>query len=167
MLDNFYAILQNNNLVQNICNIFTCLSFIGTLYLLLCQLVKNRKNLSVSVIDYASRQGSVFLMLLFQNNSLLPLTVSSIHIVHGEKHYQCELIPKKIRGKNALLIMSPLFPLNLAPKEGRQCFLEFLFAEDIPLDYDKKVVLQIHSNRGLISKQITLGHKSHYLNNKV
>ena len=152
MLDNFYAILQNNNLVQNICNIFTCLSFIGTLYLLLCQLVKNRKNLSVSV---------------FQNNALLPLTVSSIHIVHGEKHYQCELIPKKIRGKNALLIMSPLFPLNLAPKEGRQCFLEFLFAEDIPLDYDKKVVLQIHSNRGLISKQITLGHKSHYLNNKV
>lgn len=167
MLDNFYAILQNNNLVQNICNIFTCLSFIGTLYLLLCQLVKNRKNLSVSVIDYASRQGSVFLMLLFQNNSLLPLSVSSIHIVHGEKHYQCELIPKKIRGKNALLIMSPLFPLNLAPKEDRQCFLEFLFAEDIPLDYDKKVVLQIHSNRGLISKQITLGHKSHYLNNKV
>ena len=167
MLNSFHTILQYDKIFQIICNILACLSFIGTFSILLYQFAKSRRNLSVSIIDYASRQGSVFLMILFQNNSSLPLTVSSVHIIHDEKYYQCELIPKKIRGKNALLIMSPMFPLNLVPKEGRQCFLEFLFSEDIPLGYGKTVVLEIHSNRGPISTQITLGHKSHYLNNMV
>ena len=94
--------------------------------------------------------------LYLQNNSNSPLTISGISIVHNDKKYPCELIPKKIRGKGENLIKTPMFPINLSPNQGVLFPFEFLNCQDIEISPDKKIVLEIYTNRKMIEKSLTL-----------
>lgn len=157
-------LLREEVFTQNICNILGCLSFFGTGYLFICRWINGRKNLEVSIIDHSKIFGRIVQFFIsFQNHSSNPLTIHSVTIVYNEKEYPCELIPKKIRGKDENGIKTPMFPLNLVPDQGYLCYLEFLNCEDIPVTEGKTIALKIHTNRGPITKSITLGDKDHYL----
>lgn len=156
--------LKNEIFTQNICNILGCISFFGTAYLYFRRWISGRKNLEVSIIDYSKPFGRIAQFFIsFQNHSSSPITIQTVSIFHNGNEYPCELIPKKIKGKNESLITTPMFPINLAPAQGYLCYLEFLNCEDIPTSDGKTISLKIHTNRGLIEKSIVLGSTAHYL----
>mgnify|MGYP001169922954 FL=1 len=164
LLADTLKIFREEVFTQNLYNIVACLSFLGTGYLFICRWLSSRKNIKTSIIDHAKVFGRIVQFFVsFQNQSTAPLTVHSVAIVYAAKEYPCELIPKKIRGKNECAINTPMFPLNLAPQHGYLCYLEFLNCEDILIAEGKTVVLKIHTNRGPIKKSIILQSKSHYL----
>ena len=157
-------LLREEVFTQNLYNIVACLSFLGTGYLFICRWLSSRKNIKISIIDHSKVFGRIVqFFILFQNQSTAPLTIHSVTIIYDAKEYPCELPPKKIRGKNESAVNTPMFPLNLAPRQGYLCYLEFLNCEDILIAEGKTVVLKIHTNRGPIKKSIILQNKSHYL----
>jgi len=124
----------------------------------------NRKKIGITVFDYVVYPNSaVQFFVHIQNRSLSPICIISFALFLNGKEVACELSPKKIRGAGSDLITSSPFPINLAPKQGYQCYLEFIKCKNISLIPDKKVVFVIHTNRGPIKKCVTLGGISHYL----
>lgn len=157
-------LLSTEVFTQNMYNILACLSFVGTAYLLVCRYISGRKNIEIAIIDHSKVYGKIVQFFIsFQNQSTAPLAIHSVSIVYNGKEYPCELIPKKIRQSNENIIYSPMFPLNLAPRQGYLCYLEFLNCEDILIIEGRTVVLKIHTNRGAIKKVIVLHNTSHYL----
>jgi len=153
--------------VQLIFNILSILGFIMSGILTAVQIFSKRKNINVFVCDYAKRTSVVQLFTFIQNNSKAGITINSFSIIENDKQLQCELIPKTIYKKDTKFIMSPMFPINLAPNQGYSCFLEFLFCEEIQLYPDKILHLRIHTNLGTIDKSLILGSTSHYLHKKI
>ena len=160
------AIFLSPNFSQDIYNLLGIAGFLLSAILFLSQLVTHRSNISLKIYDYKKIATIVQIFINIQNNSSASLCIHSFSIINGSKIYLCELIPKKIRGHEETLCLTPMFPLNLAPYQGYQCFLEFLFCEDIQLGPGKTLALKIHTNRGVIDKSVILGNISHYLHTR-
>lgn len=154
--------------LTNFYNLLAILAFIGSAGLYLKAFLDSRRKVSLSVNDYKRYDdiGVVQFFVLLQNNSSKPLCISSIAIKQPSDIQTCELIPKPIRGIEPNMIKTPWFPLNLSPHEGVLHYLEFLYCEDIELGRDKTVAFQIHTNRGMVEKAVTLGNISYYLHTK-
>ncbi len=148
---------------QWVYNIFGILGFVMSGLIFLIRLFSRRKKIDLQVYDYTKHSYVIQLFVNIQNNSYSSICIHSISLVNGDSSFSCELIPKKIKGSGDDLIKTPMFPLNLSPRHGFQCFLEFLFCEEIQLAPDKTLDLKIHTNRGVINKSLTLGNTSHYL----
>ena len=165
---NILIFLNDYDLIQKILNILTIISFCVSIYLFVSKKISERRNIKISILDHAERATQVVQFFIYiQNCSNSPITISSICIVNSNKLYPCELLPKKIKGSGSDILKTPMFPINFSPKQGHQCFLEFLYCEDVQLIAGKTVDLQIHTNRGVINKSLILPHISHYLHNKM
>lgn len=136
-------------------------SIISTLYIL----ITSRKNISIQIFDYTKVYQTVQFFMCIRNNSRLPISISCISIIYGDKEYPCELIQKKIRGTGEDLIRTPQFPLNLTSQLGIHSFFEFVNSPDIELTLGKNVDFLIYTNRGVLKKSVVLPEKSHYLHN--
>lgn len=141
-------------------NITLALAIFGSIGTFI-SLFRQKKKINVKIIDYSDYMYTVQLLLLIENQSSLPLVISSISISSDNKNFiPCELIPKKIfKGIN-----SSKFPINLQGYQGHQDFFEFLNFQDTPLKEGKNLVLQIYTNRGMITQSLILCNKKHYLN---
>lgn len=148
---------------ENITLFIAIVGFAGTIISWIASFLRHRRNISVQIIDYAQRLHVIQLFIRIQNNSSAPLAIHSVSISGHDDTFSCELIPKRIREFDSDPTKSPMFPINLVAKQGYQCFLEFLYCEDIELAPGKTIGLIIHSNRGPINKSVTLGNTSHYL----
>ena len=148
---------------QYIYNILSILAFLMSSFLFICRLIASRKDISIKVIDYATRSSVAQLFILFQNNSSTSITIHSLSIFVDGKEYFCDLVPKPVYKNEFRFLQTPMFPLNLSPKEGVLHFLEFLLFQDNQLSPGKKVVVKICTNRGPLSKSVVLGNTSHYL----
>lgn len=152
-----------DNYTDIILNIMTIISFVVSGILGISKLLQSRKKLDIEIKDYKNIFNVIQLYMFITNNSTNPISISSISLNSNGKSIQCELLPKKIRGKGNDLISTPTFPLNVNPQESRNYFLEFLDCSDILLNEGTLLSLTIYTNRGMIKKDITLPHKSHYL----
>ncbi len=167
---------MNNNLLDLIWNflsrsditsVLAAIGSIGTIVGWIYFLVTTRRNLKIKVLDYRAWHVNVVqFFICFQNQSSSSICISSIDLIYNDFHVCCELIPKKIRGNDDNLIKTPMFPINLASKQGSLYFIEFLIPERIFLNPGNTVVFQINTNRGTIKKSVTLSDTSHYLHNK-
>lgn len=153
----FLTNLLSADSLQTTYNGFGILGFVLSALLWLCTVLKNRTNLCIEVKDYTKAFGEIVQLYLYiQNQSDSPITISGISIVHYEKKLPCELIPKKIRKTGDDIIYTPHFPINLSPQQG-VCFpLEFLNCRDIEVGPDKKVALEIYTNRKVIKESLIL-----------
>lgn len=161
-----FEFLINSEKTQIVINIISILGFITSSFLVVNKFIANRKNITIKIHDYTSYTEIKQFFLTIQNNSNLPICIHSFTLEYSEKTFYCELIPKKIRGDSDSLIKSPMFPINLAPKQGFQCFLEFLNCEGIELAQGKTIVFQIQTNRGQLKRELILGPISYYLHTK-
>lgn len=151
------------NFIQAMYNLLGILGFLMSAILFITHLLSRRKKIRIKVHDYTKIRHVVQLFINLQNYSSSSLCIHSISLINDSSEFPCELLPKAIRESGHQLITTPMFPLNLSPHQGFQCFLEFLFCEDIQLVADKTLVLKIYTNRGVINKSVTLGNISHYL----
>ena len=148
---------------ENITLALAVLGFMGTLISAICALWNRRRKISVDVRDYAYRQNLIQLLVFLENQSSLPLIISSVEIKIGEGKKECELLPKKITKRDEILYRSPMFPINLPAHVGASYFFVFLDSPDIGLAPGKNLFLVIHTNRGEINKTVSCGHMGHYL----
>ncbi len=127
-----------------------------------------RNSIKLTVLDYARRGEDVMqFFLLFQNISTLPASISQLLVSCGGSWYPCELEPKMIkRLPSGYEAKTPCFPLNLPPSAFVATYLEFLKTKDIQLAPGITVSFQIHTNRGILTKSLTLEDMGHYLHNR-
>lgn len=153
----FFSNLLSPDPTQAIYNLLGILGFVFSGFLWIYTLYRNRTNLDIEIKDYSKAFGHVVQLYLYlQNNSDNPLTISGLSLIHKEKKYLCELLPKKIRKTGDSLIQTPMFPVNLSPQQGVFLPFEFLNCQDIEIVPDKKIVLEIHTNRKKLKKSLTL-----------
>lgn len=152
--------LDNTQLVINVLSI---MAFAMSAFLSVSKFLSARRNIKIVIYDYSQPLGTVQFFIHFQNMASSNVSIQSVSIIENEREYPCELIPKKIRGSDSELLKSTDFPIFLCPDQGYLCFLEFVSCRDIQLVPGKKVDLRIYSNRGPISRSVTLDNTSHYL----
>ena len=148
---------------ENITFLLALFGSIGTALQAFFHFLSARKKVKIQILDsrYVFQVAQFFIYIQNQSNS--PICISSISICYDEKELFCELIPKKIRGKDDLLICSPMFPLNLMPLQGGLYFFEFINCPKISLEPGRTLDFVIYTNRGPLKKSVTLGKPSHYL----
>ena len=137
--------------------------------------IRERKRIDVSVIDYSARVESVQLFMLFMNKSRLPISITSVAIVNGNKSALCELEPQDVKilaEKSGNVVTrqdvyrTASMPIYILPLGATQQYLEFRIAHlglETPLARGSKVSLAISTNRGTINKTVLLGDTAHYL----
>lgn len=149
---------------DNLTFFMSVIGFIGTIYGSIRVFYIGRKRIDCEIIDHVKLQSNIVQFFIYVNNSSSnPLCISYISLVYDDVSVRCELLQKKTRLLGGILYRTPLFPLNLAPHVGTICFLEFLKCPDIELAPDKTVVLEFHTNRGMIKKSLILPQPAHYL----
>lgn len=145
---------------ENITFAMALVGFIGTVFTWFL----NRRNIQITIFDHITCIGTVAQFFMhIQNQSFSPICISSMSLIHNGNKIECELLPKKIRSSGSDLITTPMFPINLSPRQGCLNFYEFINCQDISLVPGKKVDFVIYTNRGPIKKTVTLGEISHYL----
>ena len=128
--------------------------------------ITTRKRIEIDIVDYSALRNVAQFFINIQNKSFSPICINSISFLYDGNYVHCELIPKKIRGRDNELLCTPMFPLNLSPRQGCLHFFEFVNCPNISLDSDKKVSFVIHTNRGPIKTSVILGDTSRYLHIK-
>lgn len=124
-------------------------------------------HLTISVLDYSWPLNTVQFLVLIQNSSTLPASISKISAHLDGQRFDCEIEPKKIKTTSASgLITTPHFPIAVAPLSFYSAYLEFVDAPDMQLSPGKKVVFEIHTSRGMVRKSVVLGDKGHYLHSR-
>ena len=70
-----------------------------------------RNRIKINILDYSWPLKTTQFLMLIQNKSTLPASISKISVQFGEKWFDCELEPKKIKTiLPETLITSPHFP---------------------------------------------------------
>lgn len=151
---------------ENITFILALIGSIGTvaggIYSFWC----SRVRLEMKIVDFVQHGDIVQLFVEIQNQSSLPICISSISIVEASRKYRCELLQKKIRSSGDLLYRTPLFPLNIPPRTGVLYYFEFLDAPDMLLIPGKSLALSFDTNRRKIERSLVLPQAAHYLRSK-
>lgn len=148
--------------MQSILNLLTVLAFIMSATTWLLTAYNRSIRVSCNVIDFIKYdRGIIQLFMYIQNNSEKPLTISGMSLVIDCNRYPCELISKKIRTVNDVIVQAtPNFPLNFSPAQGRMEFFEFLHCPDIEASPGKTVVIEIYTNRKPLKRLLTLPQSS-------
>ncbi len=153
--------------MQIILNIISVLAFVMSAATWIFTIIKNRKNLSIEIIDYRNYAKSAHFYICVTNNSQTPISITSINIPNISS---CILEPKIVKEFTDTTaktttdkIKTPAFPINLQGKEGLNCYLQFPDFQKTSLFQGKKVDFEIYTNRGLINKSIILGCTGRYL----
>lgn len=143
---------------MNFSLLLSLLAFIMSSITWIVHAFQHSTRFTVKVIDFIVRPNNVVqFFMYFQNNSLLPITVSGISYIESDKKYPCELTPKTLRTVNGVVTRStPAFPLNFAPSQGSMYFLEFINCPGNSLDPDKMADFEIYTNRGRLNKSAVL-----------
>ena len=136
---------------------------VGTVAGGLRALLASRKNLSIKIVDYTRHEKTVQFFMDIRNKSSFPIAISRIDLSAGPDRTPCELLAKKIRVSGGILYRTPLFPLNIAARTSRLCFLEFLDAPEISLTSGSKTSFAFDTNRGTIKKSVSLPPEGRYL----
>ena len=148
---------------ENITFLLALLGSIGAVIQAFLHFLSTRKKIEIQIVDYRAVQKVIQFFIHVQNQSRSPICISSISICYDKNEIYCELIPKKIRGKEETLICTPMFPLNHAPLQGGLYFFEFINCPETSLISGKTFDFVIYTNRGPIKKSVILGEQSHYL----
>ena len=148
MNDNFFNyIIVSSNLTQNIYNLMAILGFFFSGIIAIKGCMTSRKNIKIKVID-STRINSYFQIFVYlQNQSRLPICISSLELKNKTGNKSCPLFPKRIYGSSDEHMVTPQFPINLMAWEGRNLVLQFPHCADIELSLDKTIALQVYSNR--------------------
>ena len=156
--------------MQIVLNIISVLAFGMSAATWIFTIIKNRKNLSIEIIDYLKYVKSAHFYVCIQNNSSSAISITSIKIPNISS---CTLEPKIVKEftdtKTKTItdkIKTPAFPINLQGKEGLNCYLEFPNFQKTSLIQGKMIEFEIYTNRGLIKKSIILGSTERYLHSK-
>lgn len=156
--------------MQIVLNLISVLAFGMSAATWIFTIIKNRKNLSMEIIDYRKYTKSAHFYVCVTNKSQSPISITSIKIPNISS---CVLEPRVVRefidSKTKTItdkIKTPAFPINLQGKEGLNCYLEFLAFQETSLFQGKIIDFEIYTNRGLIKKSIVLGSTERYLHSK-
>ena len=163
LIENIQKFVVSHLTKENITFLLALLGSIGTVIQAFLHSLSTRNKINFKIDDYRSVQKVFQFFIHVQNQSRSPICISSISICYDKNEIYCELIPKKIRGKDESLMCTPMFPLNLAPLQGGLYFFEFINCPKTSLVSGKTFDFVIYTNRGPIKKSVTLGEQSHYL----
>lgn len=126
---------------------------LGTAYTLFLQ----RKKLSLSIHYYSYKNNSLIMYLSFTNHSHLPISISSISIVHNDICYPCAYIPTKVIDRTHRIgkeivshqeILSIQFPVSLLSLAGTSGYLHFGKLPDTYPTDPTTVTLEVSASRG-------------------
>lgn len=156
--------------MQTVLNYITIITFISNAIMWSVLLFARSVRISIDVLDYRTYNHSCKIYVRITNKSFLPIIINSFSIIEGNKEYMCYLQPVLSRNAYGKQFFTADFPVNLSSCQGAQCYVEFrhfLNDEPIQLTEGKNLVLQIHTNRGPIKRDVTLGKKSYYLRSRL
>ena len=144
--------------MQTFLNILTVLAFIMSTSSWLLTAYNRSIRVSCRIIDFRKYpSGIIQLFMSIENNSEKSLIISGLSIISDKQKYPCELISKKIRAINDVVVhATPNFPLNIAPIQGRNEFFEFLNCPDIELVPGKTIEIEIYTNWKSLKRSLTL-----------
>lgn len=154
--------------MQFVLNILTILAFVMSLATWITEAVRRKRKVSLTIFDYRywPVHSVVQFFMTIQNDSSIPICITAISLECDGKLFACELEPKRIKGSDENPVKTPTFPINISPRQGMGCYLEFVYAPNIPLADGKKVDFLIDSNRGELRKSVFLGPEGYYLHTR-
>lgn len=148
--------------------IISALALVISLYNFFASIIKNRAKIEFSIVDYETYGKTARFFVLIENLSQLPVTISKVTlIIDGERQADCNLKKKTIEtfqfmGRSET-IDSADFPIHLTVLNSQYAYVDFDKCPDMKLSPGKVLSFQIHSNRLVAKKKITLEQKRNYL----
>lgn len=133
----FKGIFTTSDFTQNIYNLMAIIGFILSGYLTIKSYLKSKINITMKVLDYREYMRNLQFIVYLQNNSSMPICISSIMLditpfcsdkpKEPDEHCysSCVLLPKKLEGTKGKILVNSSFPVNLVGWEGRILILEF------------------------------------------
>lgn len=133
----------------------------GTLISAILSFIRSRKRISITVPKLYRNDSSIWLYVLIENNSRLPISVNSISMRFNDELFYASQISQKIlevtqRTGNTITdkkeYFSIQFPISLPALSGTSGYLYFEIPATFFENSSTQLCFQVGTNRGMIKK---------------
>lgn len=151
---------------DNLTFVLACIGSIGTITGWLYTYITTRKNFSIRVIAYQSKQNMALFYMSFENKSRLPISLTALSACINGIYYPCKYVPQRVTSSqhsvNGKIVTtqdyySISFPIELGSLGATSGYVLFVFPKGIHMPDSKTLSVQVSSNRGTaIQMQLSL-----------
>lgn len=154
---------------ENITLIIALFGAIGTAVNAALSWVHNRANINIRIVKIKDYLPFFLMYAIFENNSRLPISITSIAIQINEEFYPCSAIPEKVistetkRGGKILShkdIYSLTIPIDIGSLGSAAGYIYFENLPECEQLLSKPLIFRVSTNRGK-AFQIELPHPDH------
>lgn len=117
--------------------------------------ILERQNLKVSILSGATSDDTMYALMMFENKSRLPVAITQISLIQGEKWTNCRPYPKEVIRAfptrdcqhPSRMVYSEQIPIQLAGLSSRSCIVLFEDIPEAPPQTSTHLSFQISTNR--------------------